>query len=363
MPPVRGRHPGAANGKIRVAQAKAEGIRRLHAEAVEEPVAHVDAFLVELILEIAVEIAVFLGEGEIGVPSGPGVRELARGGHRAAEHIGKGVTALLPQLAEIENGVDAGNGANTRHIQRGAAVDHQQEMLIPLRAEADGGLLPGGEKQIPALRPAVPILPRLTAEHIDAGIRIAVRRVPLRDRPSGGRLEAAEEQFPEGLGPQGIEIFPHLLHAPGPGLLQARLIVLQPPPGCDGEAPVLQPLQNGDGMALIDLSGAGAPLDGGNSAGAVEGRLFCPEGQGPIVFQQHHSLAGGLIGDPQIVLFPPGRLIGIAGFGQRFHTRLLPSSRFRYGNMFSGGCQQGGGPRYFPVRISLTRPRSISSST
>ena len=54
-------------------------------------------------------------------------------------------------------------------------------MFVLLRAEADGLPLPVGEEEVPLLRPAVAALARLTADHVDAGIRLAGVHVRLGD--------------------------------------------------------------------------------------------------------------------------------------------------------------------------------------
>ena len=69
-------------------------------------------------------------------------------------------------------------------------------------------------------------------------------------------------------------------------------------------------------MALVDLAGPGASLDGHGRARAVEGHPLGGEGQGPVVLEEHHPLAGGLVGHGEVVLLPLVHSVGIAGLGQ-----------------------------------------------
>ena len=106
------------------------------AEAVKKPVAHIDAFLVVLPLQVPVEVAVLLAEGNVGIPPDPGIGQLAGGGYQTGDHVGKGVPALASRLGEVQNGVDAGNVLEKAQVQGGAAVDDQQEFVVMGGAEA-----------------------------------------------------------------------------------------------------------------------------------------------------------------------------------------------------------------------------------
>ena len=377
MPPVLGDpDAGAAHGEVRVAQSIAEGEGRFHAEAVEEPVAHIDALPVELVLQVAVEVAVLLREGQLAVALGPGIGELPGGGDRAGEDIRHGVSPLLAQLAEEQDGVDAGDLLHEAHVQGGAAVDGQNKALVLLRTEADGLPLPVGEEEVPLLRPAVAALARLTADHVDAGIRLAGVHVRLGDRAAAGGLEIVEEQVHDGA-LEALEALGLLFLVGLRRLLVDGLVLLQPPAGGDLNAPVLQSLQNGDGAALVHLSGAGAALDGPGRAGTVKGDLFGPEGQRAIVFQQHDPLAGGLVGHRQILPFPLAHRIGAAGSGQQLHSSSPPrpfmSASFDIGGpcppewwvyriMFRKRCQHGSAlvSGHCAARQSISHPANAA---
>ena len=190
-------------------------------------------------------------------------------------------------------------------------------------AEADGGRLSAGEEPVPTLRPPVASLAGLAADHVDAAVRPAVRYVLLRKGPPGREAEIVAEHVHHRAGAEQVHLPALFLPVLLLGLEEYGLVLLQPSPGGDLEASVLQALQNGDGPALVDLAGPGAALDGPGRARAVEGDFLGGEGQRAVISQQHHALTGSLIGDLQVFLLPPGHFAGAARLGQQFHCGFL----------------------------------------
>ena len=188
-------------------------------------------------------------------------------------------------------------------------------MVIVFGAKADGLRFLIRQKQIPFLRFPVAAFARLTAQDEDTAVSPAgFQLFPGHNTASGG-AEIIKQHVHNGIGLEKIDPLPLRLFIGvfrfGIGLLEVR----DPAAGGDLKAPVLQSLQDRDGMALVDLAGAGTALDGHGRTGTVQHNLFGLKGQRTVIFQQHHGFAGSLIGYCQILLLPLGDLTGIAGFG------------------------------------------------
>ena len=294
-------HPGfqAGNFKIRVAQAKAEGEGRLQAEAVEIPVAHIDALFVIGPPGVTVLIAEFAGEGDIGVALGPGVRQLAGGADLAAEDVGHGVAALGTGLGDVKHRVDALDLLQKAGVDGAAAVDEQDEMGVMGSAEGDGLPLLVGQIVITGFGFPVTALAGLAAEDINAGVGVH----DFGDFRAGRQAEIFPQHIHNGAWFHKIQPFFLLLAIFFQGNFVKGLVIGKPQTAQNGKAPVFQALQHRHGMTLVDLAGAGAALDGPLGAAAIEGHFFVFQRQGAVIFQQNHALASRVIGDPQVVIF------------------------------------------------------------
>ena len=311
-----GLHTCGTDGKGGIAEAEAKGIGRLHTEGIKVTVAYIDAFLIVFVVQIPIEIAELIGEGNVCILLGPGIGQLAAGCHIAADHVRKGMAALGTQLTQVQNGIDSGDLLYKGHIDGAAAVDDQQELFIMISAEGNGFLLRVGQEHISLLCLSVAALACLTAQHIDAGIGAAGCHILIGNGAAHRCAEIIEKHLHDGIGLQDIDPL-FLFDLVGSLFLGIELLkIFDPAPGGDLESPVVQSFQNGDGMAFVDLAGAGAAFDGHRRTGAVEGDLLRFEGQSPVVFQQDHSLAGSLVGNVQVVHLPLGHIGAIAGFRQ-----------------------------------------------
>ena len=274
--------------------------------------------MVVFVLQIAVQGAVLHGEGEILVGIGPGVRQLTAGVHRAAEDVRQGVAALGAKLAHVDDGVDAADAVQAGQVHAGAAVDDQNELLIGFGTGADGLHFPVGQQIVALFQLPVAALARLPGEDVDAGVRVGAQ-VFIGDGGTIWGAEIVEEHLHDVLQVQKIQP-PALFDLIGRlGFGVEGFKIRQPLLRGDGEATIFQALQHGDGVPLVDLAGAGAALDGHGRAGAVECHGLGGQGQGTVIFQQHHTLAGRPVGHQTIFPLPLGHGIGAARLGSQFH--------------------------------------------
>ena len=225
------------------------------------------------------------------------------------------MAALGAQLAQEQYGVDARNLLGKGHVDGGAAVDDQQEMGIFLGAQANGRSLFIGQEHVALLGFPVTALARLAAENENTGVGITGCDILLGNGPALGSLEVVEQHIHDGVGLQQVDpLFLLFLIS----LLCISILffkIIDPTLGCDFEATVLQALQNGDGMALVDLTGTGAALDGHGCARTIQRDFFGLQWQGTVIFQQHHCLTGCAVGDLQVILLTLSDLVRIACFG------------------------------------------------
>ena len=233
------------------------------------------------------------------------------------------MSALGTQLAQIQNRIDAGNLLCESHINGRTAIDDQQEILILLRTETDGFQFLVRQEEIAFFRFPVAALTSLTAEDIDTGIGSAFLHILSSNQTACGGAEIVEKHAHDGIKLQQINTL--FLFDLVCGLCLGIMLfkIIDPPVGSHLKAPVLKALQNGDGVAFVNLTGTGAAFDGHGCAGTIEGHFFCFKRKSTVIFQKHHTLAGSLIGNLQIFLFPLGYLGRIACFGQQFHR--IPS--------------------------------------
>ena len=258
------------DGKGGIAQAIAKGIGRFHAEGIKIAVANIDSFLVVFFLQIAVEIAVLLGKGDILIVLCPSVGKLTGRGNNTAEHIGKGMSAFRAQLAQVQNCPDSGNLPGKGHIHGRTAIDDQQKFGIVLCAEANGGHFLVRQVQISFFCFPVSAFSCLTAQHIDTGIRITGRHIRLGDRPSMGRPEIIQHHLHETVLFQEIDPFFLLCFI---GFLSGSVGLFKisnPFAGGNGKAPVFHTFQNGHGMPLVHFTGAGSAFDGAGCTSAIK---------------------------------------------------------------------------------------------
>ena len=304
------RNTGTMDGEIRITEAKTEGIGRFHTEAVKITVSYIDTLLIVFVLQIAVEVTVLIGKGNVRILFCPGIGKFAGGCHLSADNVSKGVAALSAKLADVQNSIDAGNLFCEGHVDGAAAVDDQHKMLIMCGAETNGSLFFLGQEHITGLCLPVSTLTCLPAQHINAGIGITGGYILFRDGPAGGKTEIIEEHLHDGVQFHNIDPLFLFLLIGLLGSFEAVFIIGKPHLRGDVKSPVFQTFQNRHAVTFIDFAGAGAALDGLDCSGTVESDFLCFERQGAIVFQKHHSLAGSLIGNAQIIKFP---LIGFRG--------------------------------------------------
>ena len=187
-----------AHGKIRIAQTKAEGVGRFHAEAVIITVAYVDAFFVEFLFQISILRAIFHGKGDVFVPLHPGGSQFAGGADRTADHIREGMTAFGAQLADVQNGIDAGNFLQEAHVHGGTAVDGQDEFFVLVGQILDVLFFSVGEQEIAGFYLPVAAFTGLTGQHIDTAIRIAGGNILIGDLRAIGEAEMIVEHTHNG---------------------------------------------------------------------------------------------------------------------------------------------------------------------
>ena len=107
------------------------------------------------------------------------------------------------------------------------------------------------------------------------------------------------------------------------GLVADAVVGIQPGPGDDGEAGRFQSFLDGGDVAGVDVTAAGAALDGVAGAGSEQGDLArFRQGEGIVGAQQHHAL-GGQGADGVEVL-------GLVGFHVVFSPRRYRSPRWRH---------------------------------
>lgn len=122
--------------------------------------------------------------------------------------------------------------------------------------------------------PAVPAFAGLTADDIDAVIRVAVRNIGCTYGPSAGHPEIHEQ-----LVDRAGNILQSDLHLK-PGfkncvlLCVLRLEIVDPVLSRDLKTPVLQSFEDTDTVTFIDLTGATAALDGTRDSGTERGQLL-----------------------------------------------------------------------------------------
>ena len=267
-------------------------------------------------------MAVFHSKGNIFILFCPGVCQLAGGSDLSAKDIRHGIAALRAGLANVQNGIDARNFFQKAQIHGRAAIDHQHKFGVIGGAKGDGRLFFLRNIVVAGLQLPVAALACLAAENIHT----AIGDLHLCDGRAGRHAIIVEEHIHDGADLQKIQ--PLFLFFPVGfvGLCVESLVILDPFFRQDLKAPIFHTLQNGHGVALIDFAGAGAALDGSLCACAVKGHLFRGKGQHAVVFQQHDTLAGRIIGHLPIFDLPLiGRFFPMRPC-QKFHNRT--SSRF-----------------------------------
>ena len=308
------RNTAALDSEVGIAQTEAEGERRGDREGIEVAVAHVDALSIILVLQVAVEVAIVASEGDVGVLLCPCIGQLARGGHIAGEDVGKSVTTLSAQLAEVDDGVDALDFLHKAHVDGRARVDDQHEVGILLGAEADGGQLLIGEEEVPLLRLAVAALACLAAHHIHTAVGIGGRYIAIVNHRAAGGAEVLHQHVHNGVGLQNVNALFLLYLVSGLRFNVEPLKIGDPVAGSDRKTAVGHALQNSDGVALVHLARACAALDGHGSTCAIESHLLRLKRQRAVIFQQHDALTGSAVGHLQVLLFALGHFIGIGCF-------------------------------------------------
>ena len=264
------RNSRRVDGESRITQAEAEGERRFHTEGIKIPVADIDSLFVVFILKISIEIAVRIGKRNISIPLGPGIRKLTGRCYLAAEQIRKGVSALGPQLAQVDNGVDSRNLLQEGNIHSRAAVDGQHKMRVLFCAGSDGLFLRLRQEPVSFFHLTVTALTCLATQDINTAIRITVSHICVGNGPATGNPEIVLEHLHDEIGFEKIDPLFHLLQI---GLQCGSIVFLKirnPLVGGYGEAAIFQALQDGDRMTLIDFTGAGAAFDGPGCAGTIQ---------------------------------------------------------------------------------------------
>ena len=235
---------------------------------------------------VAVEVAVLHGAGYVGIAPRPCIGQLAAGACPAAENIGERRAALHPLLAEPDDGGDGFVQRPDVHIRAG--IDDQHGIFIARGHPADALRLGGAEVEFAFFQLLVRALARLTGD--DVYRRVAVRGGDVRVRyhaPSWRR---------EGLN--------HAVHQPRtlcaallpPAFLRLAALGLKiayPAVARYLIARKLQSLKDRNGVALIDLAGAGSALDGARCSRAVERYSARLHRQRAVVFEQDYPLPRG----------------------------------------------------------------------
>ena len=303
--------PGEADGKAGVAQPVAEGEEGLHPKAVEPAVADVDALGVDGLVQVAVQVAEAAGVGVVLVVAGPGGGQLALRGGLAQQDVGHGVAPLLPELRQLQDGLDvAGLFQQGGQLDRAAGVEQQHDgQAHPVKGQ-QVGVFGVAEVVVPLFQPAVFALARDAADDVEG-------RGGLFQILRGHR--AALRQG-EGVGRIGVEGVFHLfcvgedLVLPGQaGGLIAGLVVGQPALAGDLRARGFQPLVDGDVGAVVHVARADAPLDGAARPGAQQGDgRGGVEGQDAGVLQQDDARGCRPAGQSGVGLLAGRRRLGQA---------------------------------------------------
>ena len=282
----------------------AEGVARFHPEAVEIAVPDVDPFMVIFMVQVPVQVAEFIAEGDIRIGAGPAVGQPAAGVHPAGEDVRQGIAALLALLAE-EDHRGKRDAFQRRQVHGGAAVDDQDGFGIMGRQEAQAFGFFGVEVKIAGFQLFVAAFPGLAGDDIECRIGAAPGHVIFRDLAAQRENEGQVGDVHQGV--QALGAFHGLdavfvVHFEGG--CQLLLVFVQPVPAGEGEAGVFEPFGDADGVAFIHFAGAGPAFDGGDGAGAVQGDLPGAQRQGAVVFQQHDAFPGGFPGERPVGCFP-----------------------------------------------------------
>ena len=211
---------------------------------------------------VAVEVAVLHGAGYVGIAPRPCIGQLAAGACPAAEDIGKSRAALHPLLAEPDDGRDGFVQRPDVHIRAG--IDDQHGIFIARGHFEDALRLGWAEVEFAVFQLLIRALARLTGDDV-------YRRVAGGGGDVRVRYHAPRRQH-EGLN--------HAVHQP-----RTLCAALLPPAffrlaalGLEVAYPAvarylvsrqLQPFKNRNGVALVDLAGAGPALEGARCSRAV----------------------------------------------------------------------------------------------
>ena len=147
-------------------------------------------------------------------------------------------------------------------------------MFIVGSAESNRFFLFIGQEEIALLGFSVTALACLTAQYIDTGIRVAGFHMIHRDLRSCGSTEVLKKHLHNGIGLENIHTLALLDLIFRSSFYIVILEFIDPLLCCDRKTTVLQTFQNGDAMALVDLTGTGAAFDRHGCSGAVEGHFL-----------------------------------------------------------------------------------------
>ena len=274
--------------KRRIAQTVPERVADGDAPGLEPAIAHVDAFVIVLVFQVAVSVPERVCRRIVPIRHSPRIGQSAGRIYPAGQNIRQGAAALHAALSHEQHGVDAGF-LQDRKVDHAAAVQHQDQLSILRGKRFEALLLHVGKQIIARFDPAVPALPRLTGQDIDSGVGFFRQLVVLdrRARGIGHGLFADSNKHLHGA--RGTEALDRRLNALPPRIDVGFVFGGEPvhPEGRrERESRVFQPPLDRYAVSFAHFAAARAALDRHATARTVQGDPARLDRQDAVVFQQ-----------------------------------------------------------------------------
>ena len=267
-------------------------------------------------VDIRTHIAIFLSERNILIALGPGGCQLAAWVHSAGEYVCQCVAALLAQLTGKDHRLDGREILHKGQIKGCTGIHDQNDVLVVFAACHQVRPFRIGQGKV--LLAAVLALTGLAGEYIDADIRI-IGQVGSTDGITVGIAIFRCHHFSQHFRADLVQLLAHSGNEYFPLLCPQHIVAVQPISGNDLKAAAFQTLPDGDGMALNDLTAAGATFDGFACTGTVKGDFTGLKGQNALILQQDDCFGGCLIGKRPVGKLQCGYFVCIFCFRSEFH--------------------------------------------